>query len=103
MKNTKSLLAALILVGSMTVNATAFAADGVISKSELSSDGYCHLKFPAIQGKTLPTDNPTLKSPESGDISDFYGPCDYDPTGKSQVHEQRLHWFHHYVTEFYVD
>ena len=100
MKNTKSLLAALILLGSITASATAFAADGVISKDVLTPDSYCHEKFPAIEGKSLASDDPVLKDAQSGDVLDYYGSCDEDLTGKYQVREQKLHFYHHYVTEF---
>jgi hypothetical protein len=100
MKNTKSLLVALILLGNLAVNATAFAADGVISRDVLTPDSYCHEKFPAIEGKTLASDDPVLNDAQSGDIIDYYGSCDEDLTGKSQVREQQLHFQHHYVTEF---
>src|SRR6266550_5019896 len=56
MKNTKSLLVALILLGNIAVSAIALAADGVISEDVLSTDSYCHEKFPAIEGKSLNSD-----------------------------------------------
>lgn len=99
MKNAKTLLAALILLGNIAVSATAFAADGIISKDDLSSDSYCHEKFAPIEGKSLASDDPVLRSTPS-DVIDYYGPCDEDPTGKDQVREQTLHFQHHYVTEF---
>jgi hypothetical protein len=37
----------------------------------------------------LGTDHPQLKSPETGDIVDFYGPCDHDPLGKDEVSSQK--------------
>ena len=100
MKNTKSLLVALILLGNIAVSAIALAADGVISEDVLSTGSYCHEKFPAIEGKSLASSDPVLKSAQSGDVIDYYGPCDEDLTGKSQVREQELHFQHHYVTEF---
>ncbi len=100
MKNTKSLLAALIFLGNVAVGVTALAADGVISEDVLSTGSYCHEKFPAIEGKSLASNDPALKSAQAGDVIDYYGPCDEDPTGKSQVREQKLHFQHHYVTEF---
>jgi hypothetical protein len=100
MKNTKSLLVALILLGNIAVSGIAFAADGVISEDVLSTGSYCHEKFPAIEGKSLASDDPVLKSAQAGDIIDYYGPCDEDLTGKSQVREQTLHYQHHYVTEY---
>jgi len=56
--------------------------------------GYCHMKFPAIDEKTLGADEPRLERPEEGNMVDFYGPCDHDPLGaeevRSQLHEQEL-------------
>lgn len=66
------------------------AKDGVIYKQELTPGSYCHLKFPAIREETLAGNHPVLKDPSDGDIIDFYGPCDEDPLGKDQVHEQKL-------------
>jgi hypothetical protein len=100
MKNAKSLLAALILLGSITAGATAFAADGIISKNELSTDSYCHEKFPAIGDKTLASDDPMLKSQGSGDVVDFYGPCAEAPTGKDQVQEQQLDYQHRWANDY---
>ena len=100
MKNTKSLLVALILLGNIAVSAIALAADGVISEDVLSTGSYCHEKFPAIEGKSLASNDPVLKSAQSGDVIDYYGPCDEDLTGKSQLREQTLDFQHHYVTEF---
>ena len=37
---------------------------------------------------------------DRGNVIDYYGPRDEDLTGKSQVREQKLHFQHHYVTEF---
>jgi hypothetical protein len=54
------------------------------------SDGYCHLKFPAIREETLSSAQPALKDAESEDIIDFYGPCDHDPTGKDEIQAQQI-------------
>jgi len=99
MKNTKTFIAALILVGSVAASGMAIADDGVISKDVATPQGYCHEKFPAIQGRTLGTDDPTLKSAASGDVIDFYGPCNEKPTGKDQVQEQELEQEHHEFEE----
>jgi hypothetical protein len=93
MKNAKAFLAALILLGTTTGIGTALAA-GVISKQPLTPDSYCHEEFPAITANSLATDEPALKSPNSGDVIDFYGPCSESPTGKDQVSEQRLEFEH---------
>ena len=99
MKNSKAFLAALILVGSVAASGMALADDGVISKDVLTPQSYCHEKFPAIHGRTLGTDDPTLKSTASGDIIDFYGPCNENPRGKDQVEEQKLEELHQYFKE----
>jgi hypothetical protein len=94
MKNSKTFLAALILFGSVAASGMALADDGVISKDVLTPRSYCHEKFPAMQARSLGTDDPTLKSAASGDIIDFYGPCDENPTGQDQVQEQKLEQEH---------
>ncbi len=45
---------------------------GVIEATALNKDGtYCHLKFPAIDPKTLSAATPTLLPADSGNIVDF--------------------------------
>lgn len=64
---------------------------GVIEAVALNrSATYCHLKFPAIEPSTLDSKTPKLKSKDSGDIMDFYGPCDHDPVGYDEVCRQRV-------------
>ena len=99
MKNTKTFIAALILLSSVAASGMAMADDGVISKDALTPQSYCHEKFPAMQAKSLGTDDPTLKSTASGDIVDFYGPCNENPTGKDQVQEQKLEQEHRMFEE----
>ena len=90
MKNAQSLLAALILLGNIIASGAALAADGTISKTEEVPGSYCHEKFPAIEGKSLADDDPTIKSKKSGDVIDYYGPCTESPVGQDQVQEQNL-------------
>lgn len=64
---------------------------GVIEATALNKAAtYCHLKFPAIAPTTLASKTPRLKSADSGDIVDFYGPCDHDPLGYDEVCRQRM-------------
>jgi len=57
--------------------------------------GAIRLKIvPAIEGNSLASNKPVLKSQNSGDVSDYYGPCDESPTGKDQVNEQKLEFEH---------
>lgn len=89
MKITTSFLAGLLLVGSVVASSTALSADGILLKEEMPG-GYCHLKFPAIREDTLDSDHPILQNPSSGDIMDYYGPCDHDPLGKDEIQSQKL-------------
>jgi hypothetical protein len=64
---------------------------GVIEATAINKAGtYCHLKFPAIDPGTINSKTPKLKSKDSGDIMDFYGPCDHDPVGYEEVCKQRV-------------
>ncbi len=98
-KDSKWLISGLVLTGILglgraeVVAADHFASgtksDGVVTKTPLTADSYCHLKFPAVRPSTVGTDHPQLKSPETGDIVDFYGPCNHDPEGKDEVLSQK--------------
>jgi hypothetical protein len=93
MKIANSFLAGLLLIGSLGAAATAMADnDGILLKQDVTSGSYCHEKFRAIEQSTLGSDAPTLKSSDSGDVIDFYGPCDESPTGKDQAWQQKLDW-----------
>jgi len=83
-------LSAAVLAGGLTAGAVASAADGVVEREVLSAQSnYCHLKFPAIREDSLGTEAPVRRSPDSGDLIDFYGPCDENPLGPDQVLRQR--------------
>ena len=88
MKITRSFLAGLFLIGSIGTSATALAADDGILLKE-GSGSSCHMKFRAMEPRSL-GDNPRLKSGSSGDVIDFYGPCDESPTGQTQVWQQKM-------------
>ena len=85
------LVLALALI---TSTGSVVAADGVIEKNALPGDTYCQLRFPAIRPSTLSSDRPELKRSTTGDVVDFYGPCNYDPLGKDEVARQNLSSFH---------
>lgn len=87
MKRIGTTLSILALAGSLA--GSAIAADGILLK-EQTTNNYCHMKFPAIKERTLAGNNPELKDASSGDVIDFYGPCDESPTGKDQVTAQRF-------------
>jgi hypothetical protein len=61
-----------------------------VKAEEFTPGSYCHEKFPAVRQSTLDTDNPTLKSSDTGDVIDYYGPCDESPLGQDQLRTQKL-------------
>jgi hypothetical protein len=95
----KAIFAAMFSIAMIGVGAgPGEAADGILLKVTAGDSNYCHMKFPAIREDTLSWDRPVLKDSSTGDVIDFYGPCDYDPTGKAAVQAQRLdrkHRFSH--------
>ena len=99
MKIGTSFLAALLLTSALGAFNNAVADDGVLLKQEFTPGSYCHEKFPAIRPSTLYSDHPVLKDSSTGDVIDYYGPCDESPTGKDQVWQQQLQnrtWAHDY-------
>jgi len=87
---------ALLLTAAIGFSAATALAEGTVQKVASTSDGYCHLKIPAARPSTLPNDKPELKSSSTGDVIDFYGPCNYDPTGNAETTAQR----HTYIRQW---
>jgi hypothetical protein len=100
MRIATSFVAAFFLIGSFVVSRAPAGAGEVFSKAVLTPDNYCRPKFPAIDEKSLTSNISLLKRPRSGDIIDFYGPCDEDLVGKrqqeSQQHDLELRFGHSY-------
>jgi len=94
MKSFKSNLSMLLVVGVLGASGATLAADGGVVEGELNPGSYCHMKFPAITERSLGDSQPQLKPSTTGDIIDFYGPCDEDPTGKDQITSQKLEHQH---------
>lgn len=90
MKRGKLFAAVLLLAGVIGPGAASAGAVGVVSKETFAGGGYCHTKFTSIQEDTLGQARPVLKDGGSGDIVDFYGPCDHDPLGKDEIRAQEL-------------
>jgi len=85
----------LVLAVALSTSAgSVMAADGILEKNALPGDTYCQLRFPAIRPSTLASNRPELKRESTGDVIDFYGPCNYDPLGKDEVARQNLSSFH---------
>lgn len=95
MNNFKSKLSILLAASVLATSAAALAADGVVVEGKLTPGSYCHEKFPAIRPRSLADSQPQLKSSSTGDMIDFYGPCNESPTGNDQITAQKLeqqHW-----------
>lgn len=87
----------LILAGILgAAAASEVAAEGTVQKLGSTSDGYCHLKIPAVRPSTLAFDA-ELKSTTTGDVIDFYGPCSHDPKSKEEIAAQKQYRSRHYV------
>jgi hypothetical protein len=68
------------------------AADELVLKQSADASAYCHMKFPPMREDTLSWQQPVLDG-SVGNIIDFYGPCDHDPTGAAERMRQRGHRF----------
>jgi hypothetical protein len=90
MKIATSVIAALLFTATLGAINTATGADGILSKDQLTAGSYCHEKFPAISQSTLDDSQPALEDSSTGEVIDFYGPCNEDPVGTDQVQEQKL-------------
>jgi len=88
MKNTLSLLSTALLLSALLLGAATVGADELVLKVPAEAGAYCHMKFPPILEETLAWERPMLD--ESADkVVDFYGSCDYDPTGIDAIREHR--------------
>ncbi|HET8916867.1 MAG TPA: hypothetical protein VFN58_02380, partial [Candidatus Binatia bacterium] len=68
---------------------TAIGADGILSKDQLTAVVTVTRSF-RDQPEHLGDSQPALKDSSTGDVIDFYGPCNEDPVGTDQVQEQKL-------------
>ncbi len=109
MKIATSFFAALLFTGTLGALNNAIAEDGMLSKDQFTGTSYCHEKFPAIRQSTLGNDQPELKDSSTGDVIDFYGPCDENPfygpcdenpMGQDQLETQKLEDQHRWEMEY---
>ena len=94
MKTFKSKLSILLVVGVLGTSIVALAADGVVVEGQLTPGSYCHERFPAMTARSLGDNQPQLKRSTTGDVVDYYGPCDENPTGQHQIVSQKLEQQH---------
>jgi hypothetical protein len=93
MKKTMSILSNMLLSSALFWGLSTAEADELVFKNAADASAYCHMKFPPIREETLLWTKPVLDE-NAGNIIDFYGPCDYDPTGAAERTRQRRHQFH---------
>src|SRR5258706_1789521 len=98
MKIATSILAAVLLTGTLGSINTAMSADGVISKDEMTANSYCHEKFHSMTGQSLDTAKPVVNN--SGATIDFYGSCSESPVGQDQIHDQKLEAQHRFANDY---
>ena len=87
MRTTVSLPCNLILSSTLFWAVPSVGAEEMISSIPTDTTAYCHLKFPAIFEDSLSWEQPVL-DPSTGNIMDFYSPCDYDPFGSEEIRVQ---------------
>jgi hypothetical protein len=88
MKKTISLLSYLLLSSILFWGAPRVEANELVDSEVADVGGYCHMKFAPMEEATLSWAQPEL-SAEAEKSIDFYGPCDYDPTGAAEIKAQR--------------
>ena len=88
MKKAISLLSNLFLSSTLFWGVPAAEADELAIKEAANLSFYCHMKFPEMRVDTLSWDRPVLDE-TAGNVVDFYGPCDHDPTGADEIKVQR--------------
>jgi hypothetical protein len=88
MKKTISLLSTLLLSSALFWGVSPVNANELVETEVVEFSGYCHMKFAPMIEATLSWDRPELDA-DAGRIIDFYGPCDYDPTGVAEIRAQR--------------
>jgi hypothetical protein len=63
-------------------------AQQMISSIPIDDTEYCHLKFSAIREDSLSWERPALDF-TTGDVRDFYDPCDHGSLGSAEIPSQR--------------
>ncbi|MGH7826177.1 MAG: hypothetical protein ACREQ7_13515 [Candidatus Binatia bacterium] len=93
MKKSISLLSTLLLSSTLFWGVPTVEGQELISKVPADTTSYCHMKFPPMREDTLSWSRPLLDE-NSGNVIDFYGSCDHDPTGVDEIRAQRRALLH---------
>jgi hypothetical protein len=92
MKKTTAFLSGLFLSSTLLWDGTTAKADDLVVRTPLEISGYCHMQFAPMRQDTLSWIQPVLDE-SAGNVIDFYGPCDHDPTGVEERKIQRRQGF----------
>ncbi|HXV80943.1 MAG TPA: hypothetical protein VEG60_13780 [Candidatus Binatia bacterium] len=82
------LLKSLFLSSALLSTLPSVESQEMISSIPTDTTAYCHLEFPAMHEGSLSWHPPVL-DPLTGNIVDFYGPCDYDLLDSEEIRVQR--------------
>jgi hypothetical protein len=88
MKKSALMVSNLLLASTIFAAFPTAGAEELLVRQPLELSGYCHMKFPPMREETLSWGQPMLDE-SAGNTIDFYGPCDYNPTGITERARQR--------------
>lgn len=88
MRKTESLLSSLFLSSILFWGVPTVEANELVIEEAANLSFYCHMQFPEMRADTLSWDRPVLDT-TAGNVIDFYGSCDHDPTGADAIRVQR--------------
>jgi hypothetical protein len=93
MKTSKLFLAVLVLSGNVVATYTLAGANnipGLVTKDGVVSESHCRMQTKTSTPESFLGMPPLLNVPNSGELIDYYGPCDETPIGQSDLDTQRL-------------
>jgi hypothetical protein len=88
MNKSVSLPCNLILSLALLLAVPSAEGEQMISSIPIDDTEYCHLKFSAIREANLPWERPVFDF-STGNIMDFYDPCDHGPLGSAEIPAQK--------------
>jgi len=103
MKTAKFFFAALVLSANVVVTYTPASAKeipGLVSKNGDVTESDCPTPIRASTPESFLGEQPVLKHPNSGEVIDYYGPCEEIPVGQDQPATERLDqygWENNYI------
>ena len=87
MKKSMIVLPNLALAATLFWSVPAVEAEELVMKNAVDPSAYCHMKFPPLREDTLSWAKPVFDE-NAGNIIDFYGPCDHDPTAVGETNRK---------------